>query len=231
MGTERERGSSFWRMSPPRRQCAPQILPSARPWTRTRRPWAPGGEAAGTTACAHPAKTRRGETLPTRPPRSWRASPGKAPRQRALRPSRCNPTRSQSHLHKLVCPRQGQIRLAARARVLAGRPRRQDSPRDHSRLGHQPSGAPSPQPRSAPKLSRPHDPGVLGKRTRAPRTASRSSPRLRTSALSSGGADGRRAESRARSTASGGRGAGERAPGLHMLTRAARGQRPASAGS
>lgn len=72
--------------------CAPQILPSARPGTQTGRPRAPGEEeAAGATACAHPAKTRRGEMLPTHPPRSWRAGPGKAPRQSALRPSRCNP--------------------------------------------------------------------------------------------------------------------------------------------
>lgn len=55
----------------------------------------PGGEAAGATACAHPAKTRRGEMLPTHPPRSWRAGRGKAPRQRALRPSRCNPAPQQ----------------------------------------------------------------------------------------------------------------------------------------
>lgn len=56
-------------------------------------------------------------------------------------------------------------------------------------------------------------------------------PGLRTSALSSGGDGGRRPEPWARSGAGSGRGAGERAPGLHMLTRAARGQRPASAGS
>lgn len=82
-----------------------------------------------------------------------------------------------------------------------------------------------------PKPRRPHAPGARSEHTKAPRPTPHSSPRLRTSALSSGGAGGLRAEPRARSGASGGRGAGERAPSLHMLTRAARGQRPASAGS
>lgn len=91
--------------------------------------------------------------------------------------------------------------------------------------GAEPAAPQCPEPR------RPHDPGASGDHTNAPRPTPYSFPGLQTSLLISGGAGGRHAEPRARSGAGGGRGAGERAPGLHMLTRAVRGQRPASAGS
>lgn len=180
-----------------------------------------------------PVKPSRGEALPTHPPRSWRAE--RRPLEGAP-PARPAPQQVQPRALPVVStqtclPATGVDPARSLRRGLGwGTPETGLTPQSW------PAGAPAfpgaePAAPQCPEPRRPHAPGARGDHTNAPRPTPLSSPGLRTSALSSGGDGGRRPEPRARSGAGGGRGAGERAPGLHMLTRAARGQRPASAGS
>lgn len=173
------------------------------------------------------------KALPTHPPRSWRAK--RRPRVGAP-PARPEPQQVQPRALPVVST---QTCLPAAGvdpgRSLSrgpgsGTPETGLTPRSW------PAGTPAfrgaePAAPQCPEPRRPHDPGASGDHTNAPRPTPYSFPGLQTSLLISGGAGGRHAEPRARSGAGGGRGAGERAPGLHMLTRAVRGQRPASAGS
>lgn len=166
----------------------------------------------------------------SRPP-SRRSRPGWERRPPPARPSpsrcRCSPPRSRPRLHKLGGPQPARGTRPGRPGTgLTPRSQPAGAPaqRPRARLPR----APSPQPRSA------RSPGALvparpraacGERPGAPRhRAPPPGSGLRPSGRSGGSGGHRRAAGGGRRAAGSGR------PALHMLTRAARGQRPAPPG-
>ncbi|XP_059990646.1 uncharacterized protein LOC132511486 [Lagenorhynchus albirostris] len=205
-------------------------------------------DAAWETALRTPAPSRSCRSSPparlhahTLPGEAAVAPREASPRQRAPEPEQVQPRRAPGRVYTNLLARG----WGNPARSPRGGPgwgtRRSHSPRNRDQLGRplrrpraRLPGAPSPQPRSARSL------GALGARTPpgGPRRgAARRAPGTRRRHLAPWAADVR-AEPRRRSkrapsgrrAASGGRRASGR-PALHMLTRAARGQRPAAAGS
>jgi hypothetical protein len=208
--------------------------PDPEPVARTRRgrrlaqpPRAPAPGAVVEKRSPTP-RTRSHSAAPAELPVPRKAPPASAPRSR----SRCSPAALPARLHKLVRLRKG-----------PGRGTRLPGDRTHPAIavgwgartcGHAPaSRAPSPQPRSvrsrvAPGARKPPGPRRV---THAPGPAPPpSSLWLRSSGLSRGGGACGRLAGRLAWGGQRARG-GRRAPGLHMLTRAAGGQRPAASGS
>ena len=199
----------------------------------------------GKLLCTPPPHPARAEAAPTPAPRAHtpgrsRRGPARgAPSQRAPEPEQVQPRRAPGRVYTNLLARG----WGNPARSPRGGPgwgtRRSHSPRDRGQLGRplrrpraRLPGAPSPQPRSARSL------GALGARTPpgGPRRgAARRAPGTGRRHLAPWAADVRaeprrrskRAPSGRRATGDGRRASGR--PALHMLTRAARGQRPAAA--
>lgn len=187
----------------------------------------PGGGCRFGNCRAYPAPARSFQSAPRQAHRLRLLAPQKAPPASAPgSPGRCSPAALPAASTQTCLP-------AARAEVPAEVPGRQDSPAITAGRGARLPRAPSPQPRSA------RSPVPLApSRPRAARGERSDAARAQDAAAGLPGAAGVRAEPRRRSERA--RSGAERAAGsgraserraLHMLTRAARGQRPAAAGS